>query len=157
MKYLTGISVCLMIAVSWAIAQQEAPPKPTPSIQPTAEALMKAADRAQAKHDEASAEELKKFVEREIAKSAVLPVTTSGQAPVTQTPAKQSQASIPELISNMVFIDGAVYLRIGDSILPLPGGGASGCFSVSSETDAKVQSAKAKFAEMQKAAPVKKD
>lgn len=155
MKSLIGIYTCLILAFA---AQQEAPPKP--SIQPTAETLMKAQaanEKAQAKRDEAATEELKKLVEREIAKSAALPMTTSVQESVTQTSTKPSRSSVAELMANLVVIDGAVYMRIGDSIAPMPGGGASGCFSAAGENDVKVQNAKAKFAEMLKAESVKKE
>ncbi|MFN0107422.1 MAG: hypothetical protein ACKVZH_01095 [Blastocatellia bacterium] len=148
MKYLLSIFACLMVAVSAATAQQE-PPKPTPSIQPTAEALMKAqanTDKAMAKHDEASVEELKKFVEREIAKSAALPVTITVQEPLKPEIPKTSIT----FSTGMVVIDGAVYIHIGNVIVPMAGGGASGCFSLPEENAARIQRAQAKFAEINK-------
>lgn len=176
MKYLLGIYTCLIIAVAVVAAQQETPTKPTPSIQTTAEALMKAqaaADKAQTRRDEPSTEELKKLVEREIAKSAALPVTTTMQAPIAQSiqttqtsqadPANQSgKGKKVGLKSGLILIDGALYIRVGDSIMPAAGGGASGCFSVSTENAAKLHRAQMKFAEMNKAEldktePVKKD
>lgn len=151
MKYLLGIFACLVIVVTVVAAQQEAPPKTTPSIQPTAEALLKAqaaADKAQTKHEEASTEELKKLVEREIAKSAALPVTTTVQQTINP----------PVLVKDqnpgfrMVVIDGVVYLRMGNSIVPMIG---SGCFLTQEERDTKLQRAQAKFAEMKIAEPAK--
>lgn len=142
MKYLFGL--CLIFALAGlAVAQQE---KTTPSIQPTAEALMKAQannDKAQ-KQQEASTEELKKFVEREIAKSAALPVATSVQDPITLTIKNQALTTA----NNMVVIDGVVYLSVGSIIRPMIG---SGCFLTQEEINAKTQSAQAKFAEMNKA------
>ena len=158
MKYLCGICLWLTIAVPAFVAKQDPQPKQTPSIQPTAEALMRAqaaADKAQTKHEQSSTEELKKLVEREIAKSAARPVTTTVQEPVSfaalPEQAKDVQA---EFKIGMVVIDGAVYIRSGNSILPMIG---SECFLTQEEADAKKQRAKAKFAEMIKAEPVKKD
>lgn len=145
MKHLIRACVCSLIAVSWAVAQQETPPKPAPSIQPTAEILMKAADKTQTKREEVSSEELKKFVEREIAKSAALPVTTTDHAP----PKLQAPGgSLDEVKSNIVVVDGLVYLRMGDSIVPMIG---SGCFSTQEENAARTKQAQIKFAAMQKA------
>jgi len=166
MKYLLGVYICLIIAVAVVAAQQDIQPRQTPSIQPTAEALMKAqaaADKAQAKREEPSTEELKKLVEREIARSAALPVTEAAHDPIPQSvqanpsdPAKGKNKQIG-FLSGLVLIDGALYIRVGNSVLPAPGGGASGCFSTSVENDAKIQRAQAKFAEMTKAEPAKKD
>lgn len=157
MKYLFGICACLFIA-TW---QQEATPKPAPSIQPTAEVLMKAqaaTDKALARRDEASTEELKKMVEREIAKSAALPITTMTQDPLPLiVPQDKLRDAKLEFTVGWVVIDGALYTRIGNTILPVPGGGASACFSIPSENEAKIQRARLKFAEMNKAEPVKKD
>ncbi|MBP6824009.1 MAG: hypothetical protein KA368_20850 [Acidobacteria bacterium] len=163
MKHLFGICACLVIAVGAVAAQQDAPPpKPTPSIQPTAEALMKAqaaADKALAKPDESFVEELKKLVEREIAKSAALPVTTTVQEPVKQTvPPETLQGLKQEIKTGLVVIDGAVYMRIGTSIVAMPG---SECFLPEAEITVRRQRAKAKFAEILKAEaqaePIKKD
>lgn len=154
MNYVFGIFACLALTVASVVAQQGTQPKQKPSIQPTAEALLKAqtaADRAQTKSDEPFADEMKKLVEREIAKSAALPVTTTVQEPVNQTlsPEPPNDAQL-----RMVVIDGVVYVRVGKSILPIIG---SGCFLTQEEIDAKTQRAQAKFAEMSKAEPVKKD
>ncbi len=163
MKYLFGICACLVSAVAAVAAQQDAPPpKPTPSIQPTAEALMKAqaaADKALVKPDESSVEELKKLVEREIAKSAALPVTTTIQEPVKQTVSPETlQGLKQEIKTGLVVIDGAVYMRIGKTIVAMPG---SECFLPETESTAKLQRANAKFTEILKAEaqaePVKKD
>ncbi len=158
MKYVLGIYACLVIAVVCATAQQEPPPKQTPSIQPTAEALMKAqaaVDKAHTKRDEPFAEELKKLVDREIAKSAALPVMTTVQEPIKQTVLPDSSKdSALEWKTGLVVIDGVVYLRMGKTVLPMPG---SGCFSTQEENDARTQRAQAKFAEMSKLEPVKKD
>ncbi|MBS1789940.1 MAG: hypothetical protein JST85_19610 [Acidobacteria bacterium] len=155
MKYLFGVFAMLVFAVVAVAAQQNPPPKQAPSIQPTAEALMKAqsaADKSQAKNDQPFAEELKQLVEREIAKSAALPVTTTMQQPV-----KQTLPLAPELSNDtqfkMIVIDGVVYVRVGNSVLPMAG---SGCFLTQEEIDVKTQRAQAKFAEMNKAEPVKK-
>lgn len=162
MKYLLGIYACLVLAVAVAAAQQEAPPKPTPSIQPTAEALMKAqaaTDKALAKRDEASTEELKKMVEREIAKSAALPVTTTVQEPVKLAiqPEVLSRLKL-EIKSGLVMVDGTAYMRIGNIIVPMPG---SECFLPEDVSAARLQRAQAKLAEIMKTEaqtePVKKD
>lgn len=156
MKYVLGVCACLVIAVACVAAQQEPPPKQTPSIQPTAEALLKAqaaAEKAQAKREEPSTEALKKLVEREIAKSAGLPVTTIEQTELLPiTVSEPSPEQKPE--SKIVVIDGTVYVRMGMTILPMAG---SGCFLTQEESDARTKRAQAKFAEMNKAEPVKKD
>ncbi len=161
MKYQTGISLFIvMLAFSWTAAQQDVPPKPTPSIQPTAEALMKAADKTQTKREDASAEELKKFVEREIAKSAALPVTTTVQEPI--------QPAVPPRVlkdlkldwkAGIIYVEGGMYMKIGDVIVAMAG---SECFLTEEEVVARRQRVQAKFAEMQKAEsakpePMKKD
>ncbi|MEK7830854.1 MAG: hypothetical protein AAB401_07200 [Acidobacteriota bacterium] len=150
MKHLLGICACLFIA-TW---QQEAPPKPAPSIQPTAEALMKAqtaADKALAKRDEDSTEELKKLVEREIAKSAALPVTTTVQEPVKLTVKLEFKTSV-------MMVDGSPYLRIGNIVVAMPG---SECFLPEDVSAARFQRAQAKLTELMKAEaqsePVKKN
>ncbi len=157
MKYQTGISLFIVVlAFSWTVAQQETPPKPTPSIQPTAEVLMKAADKTQTKREEVSSEELKKFVEREIAKAAALPVAT------TEHEALKLQAlggSLNEVKPSIVVVDGLVFWRVGDSIVPMIG---SGCFSTQEENAARTRQAQIKFAAMLKAEsgktePEKKD
>lgn len=161
MKYQTGISLFIvMLAFSWAAAQQDAPPKPTPSIQPTAEALMKAADKAQTKREDASAEELKKFVEREIAKSAALPVTTTVQEPIQPTiPSDLLKDLKLDTKFTMIYVEGGAYMRIGNMVVAMAG---SECFLTEEEVVARRQRVQAKFAEMQKAEqakpePAKKD
>lgn len=157
MKYALGIYCCLVIVAVCAAAQQEPPPKQTPSIQPTAEALMKAqaaADKANAKREEPSTEELKKLVEREIAKSAALPVTTTVQEPSKQAISPEPVKDVTLEKVGLVVIDGVVYLKMGKTIQPMPG---SGCFLSQEENDARTLRAQAKFAEMSKLEPVKKD
>lgn len=151
MKYLIGIYTCLVLAFA---AQQEIPPKP--SIQPTAEALMKAQaanEKAQSKRDDVTAEELKKMVEREIAKSASLPVTTTVQEPVKPT-------ATPDLLKDvkldsqtmMIYVEGGAYMRIGNVVVALAG---SECFLTEEEVLARRKRVQAKFDEMQKADPAK--
>lgn len=148
MKYLTGICVCLIAAFSLAVAQQESPPKPTPSIQPTAETLMKAADKAQPKREEASTEELKKFVEREIAKSAALPVMTTVQEPIKPVASSELLKDLNlNLKTMMVYVEGGAYMKIGDVVVALAG---SECFLTEEEVIARRQRVQAKFAEMKK-------
>lgn len=160
MKYLTGICICLLSLFSLAAAQQEAPPKPTPSIQPTAETLMKAADKTQTKREEASAEELKKFVEREIAKSAALPVTTTVQEPIQPAVPPRSLKDLKlDWKAGIIYVEGGMYMKIGDVIVAMAG---SECFLTEEEVLARRQRVQAKFAEMQKAEaakpePAKKD
>lgn len=149
MKSLIGIYTCLILAFA---AQQEAPPKP--SIQPTAETLMKAQaanEKAQAKRDEAATEELKKLVEREIAKSAALPVTTSVQEPIQPS---KSSIPIPGLKTEMIFVDGGAYMRIGNVIVAMAG---SECFLTEEAVIERRKRVAAKFAEMDKAEPAKSE
>ncbi len=56
---------------------------------------------------------------------------------------------------SIVVVEGAVYLTAGDTIIPMPGGGASGCFNPTSETAGRVERAKAKYAKLNAASQVK--
>ena len=53
-----------------------------------------------------------------------------------QTPGNISNRPLPSLdqlgnqIGDFVFMNGAAYMRLGGSLFPISGGGASGCFSV---------------------------
>lgn len=144
MKNLFRVFLCLLLAAATAMAQQGGEPKPKPPVmQPSGDILVKAllvADSAQNKKDPVPAEDLKKLLEREIAKSAALPLTTTTQMSVRQV-AKFEENTVK---SGMVVIDGAVYLRFGDTIYPMVGGGASGCFDP--DALAKWQKARIKFA-----------
>ena len=147
MKNLFKVFSCLMLATATAMAQQgsESKPKP-PAMQPSGDVLVKAllvSDSAQNKKDLPPVEELKKLLEREIAKSAALPFTTTAQTPVVQR-AKFGEASTSTVKGGMIVIDGAVYLRFDDAIYPMIGGGASGCFDPDAE--ARWQKARMKFA-----------
>lgn len=52
---------------------------------------------------------------------------------------------------NVVVIGGAVYTSIGDTLIPWPGGGASGCFDPTGvETAARVEKARAEWAKRSK-------
>ncbi|MGH9839852.1 MAG: POTRA domain-containing protein [Blastocatellia bacterium] len=54
-----------------------------------------------------------------------------------------------------VMVEGAVYLTAGDTIIPMPGGGASGCFNPTGENAGKVERAKAKYAKLNAASQAK--
>lgn len=49
---------------------------------------------------------------------------------------------------SIIVIEGAVYTSIGDMLMPLPGGGASGCFDPNAA--AKIERARAEWAKRQK-------
>lgn len=50
-----------------------------------------------------------------------------------------------------VMIEGAVYMSVGDTLIPMPGGGASGCFDPTGvETTARIERAKAEWAKRPK-------
>ncbi|MEO6724810.1 MAG: hypothetical protein ABIP14_05865 [Blastocatellia bacterium] len=158
MKNLFTVFSCLIVAAATAIAQQGGEPKlRPPALQPSGDMLVKAllaADNAQSKKEPSSAEDLKNLLEREIAKSAALPLATTTQTPVEQG-MKAGETFTFTVKGGMVVIDGAVYLRFGDAIYPMVGGGASGCFDPN--TDAKVQKARMKFTEQLKTEQEKKD
>lgn len=169
MQYRLRIILCLLAAFAIATfatsaAQQSGESKSASqtqplTIQPTAEVLRKAqtaADKVQNKQDSLSAEELKKMIDREVSKAATLPAPAPAQLPVSQ-PTKAEGTIQTAASSNLVVIDGAVYIRFNDTIVPMTGGGASGCFSDSTETSAKIEQAKLKFAERLKAEPNKTD
>jgi len=153
MKYLIGICLCLLPGISFAAVPQSGAvkprrPAPVPAIQPTAQALMKSefgGDKEGNREDQ-SVEELKKTIEREIAKSAALPVATSIQEITAQTIPPRP---VPELTRpyNLLVIDGALYVKFGDTIIPISGGGASGCFSTAPEKTSGAEAVKAAGAE----------
>jgi hypothetical protein len=159
MKNLFGILLYLIAATAVAAAQQDGESKSQPpALQPTGEVLVKAllaAGNAQNKRETPSAEKLKKTIDQEIAKSATAPFTSTPQNPATRTP--QSGGKLPYLTldNQMILIDGAVYFRFGDTIYPVSGGGASGCFDPNSAT--RLQQARIKFAGQNKADHEKKD
>jgi hypothetical protein len=147
MKHLSGIFLCLITAV--LMTQQEGQSKSTnqapPSVQPGTDLLVRAllaADTAQNKQEKPPVEDLKTVIDREIAKSAT-------QVAELKMPGDH-QAGDP-----LVLIDGAVYLKFGGTIYPMPGGGASGCFDPNSS--AKLQQARLKFAEQVKTEPPRKN
>jgi hypothetical protein len=140
MKHLSGIFLCLITAV--LMAQHNSQSKSTnqapPSVQPGTDLLVKAllaADNAQNKQEKPPVEDLKTVIDREIAKSA----TQVGDLKKSE----DHQVGDP-----LVLINGAVYLKFGDTIYPMPGGGASGCFDPNSSL--KLQQARLKFAEQAK-------
>lgn len=50
-----------------------------------------------------------------------------------------------------VLIEGAVYINVGDTLIPWPGGGASGCFDpTGAETAARIERARAEWAKRPK-------
>lgn len=94
---------------------------PASGIRPTATSLMKAAEKKPLQNEEPA-------------------------------PAKQSSSeSVAVINDSMIMIDGALYFRADDTIYPIPGGGASGCFEVNPlESRARVERARAAFAKTQK-------
>lgn len=139
-QHLLGMVLCLSLAVT---AQQSgdskpaSPPAPS-NAQPASDMLVKAllgAEGAQHKTEKISVEELKAMLDREIAISLA-------QAADLRKPGGLQTAT------PLVLIDGAVYLKFGDTIYPMPGGGASGCFDPNAAT--KLEQARLKFAEQLK-------
>ena len=139
-QHLLGMVLCLSLAVA---AQQSgdsktaSPPAPS-NAQPSGDMLVKAllaAEGAQNKTEKISTEELKATLDREIAVSLA-------QAADLRKPGGL------QTVTPLVLIDGAVYLKFGDTIYPMPGGGASGCFDPNAAT--KLQQARLKFAEQAK-------
>lgn len=158
MKNLFRALSCLIVVAVTTMAQQGGEPKlKPPALRPSGDMLVKAllaADNAQSKKEPSSAEDLKNLLEREIAKSAALPLTTTTQTPVEQG-MKAGETFTFTAKGGMVVIDGAAYLRFDDTIYPMVGGGASGCFDPN--TDAKVQKARMKFTEQLKTEQEKKN
>jgi len=154
MKNLLGVLSCLIAAAALAMAQQGGESKAQPpGLQPAGEVLVKAllaADNAQKRREAPSAEDLRKTIDREIARLAAGPLTPTPQTAGRRPPKPTDRPSLAApLDSLMVLIDGAVYYRFDGMIYPAPGGGASGCFAADAE--AKVQKARIKFAEQLKA------
>ncbi|MEP7336517.1 MAG: hypothetical protein ABI977_02025 [Acidobacteriota bacterium] len=163
MKNLFGVFLCLIVAIAVAVAQQggeskSQQPAQLPALQPTGEVLVKAllaADSAQNKRETPSAEELKKTIDQEIAKSATAPFTSTPQDSMGRMHKPGDKLPSLTLDDQIIMIDGAVYFRFGDTIYPMSGGGASGCFDPNSAT--RLQQARIKFAGQNKADHEKKD
>lgn len=151
MNNLFGVFFCLLAAVA---AQQsgesKSPGQPAPhSAEPSADILVRAllaADKVRNKQEKLPAEELKTLINREIAKSATLPSVQMADA---------GQGIGFQAEDLMVTIDGAVYLKFGGTIYPMPGGGASGCFDPNST--ARLEQARLKFAGQAKSDSGKKE
>jgi hypothetical protein len=91
-----------------------------PGLRPTAESLMKASE-----------------------KQSPTPPRKSEAAPPATPQIEESKL----IGDSFAVIEGAVYIRAGDTIIPMPGGGASGCFMVNEEeARAKIERARAAFA-----------
>ncbi|HEX9003461.1 MAG TPA: hypothetical protein VGB07_26370 [Blastocatellia bacterium] len=151
MKNLFGVFFCLLAAVAAQQAgESKSPGQPAPpSAEPSADILVRAllaADKVRNKQEKLPAEELKTLINREIAKSATLPS-------VQMADARQGIGFQAEDL--MVTIDGAVYLKFGGTIYPMPGGGASGCFDPNST--ARLEQARLKFAGQAKSDSGKKE
>lgn len=150
MKDTLRIVLCIAALCTFAAAQQNRELKnQPPAIQPTAESLMKAlaaADKAQGHKDEQSVEELKKTIEREIARSVSQPVAIPMEE-TTPEPSPDRLVQSVEEFRILPLIDGKLYIKLGDSILPLVGAGARGCFSI----PAKIEKAMANLAAGKKA------
>ena len=64
----------------------------------------------------------------------------------------EGKVSIRTQIVSFIVINGAVYTSVGGVLFPMPGGGASGCFSVPAENEARIGRARAEWAERLKRA-----
>jgi hypothetical protein len=147
-KHLVGMFLCLIGIVAAQQGGESKPPAP-PGVQPAANVLVRAmlaADKARNKQEAPSTEDLKRVIDREIAKSVALPATQTDRFKST------GEGKADDL---MVVIDGAVYLKFGGTVYPMPGGGASGCFDPNSS--ARVEQARLKYAEQNKSEPGKKE
>jgi hypothetical protein len=146
MKNLLRVLSCLIAAVTVAMAQQSGESRPQSSgLRPTGDVLVRAllaADHAQNKREMPSVEELKRAIDQEIVKSAAF--ASSSQISSKQAPTPKDKFPFATLDNQMLLIDGAVYYRFDDTIYPVPGGGASGCFDPDAAD--KVHRARMKFA-----------
>jgi hypothetical protein len=130
MRYMIGIMFVTLSLSVICVAQQKdvvnpSPQPASPGIHPTAELLMRSVVQTPApKSDE---------------KSESKPVVTS--PPVS---------SIPQMRSSVVVLNGDTYVVIGSVLVPLSGGGATGCFDVDGEqTRSKLEKAQAQWASLQ--------
>jgi hypothetical protein len=151
MKHLFGVFFCLLAFV--AVQQggdSKSSSQPAPlSAEPSGDILVRAllaADKVRNKQEKLPADELKTLIDREIAKSAAVPAVQMA------TVRKNAGFQTDDL---MVTIDGAVYLKFGGTIYPMPGGGASGCFDPNST--ARLEQARLKFAGQAKSDSGKKE
>ncbi|MCI0660721.1 MAG: hypothetical protein L0220_06580 [Acidobacteria bacterium] len=119
MRYLIKIlSALLSLSVIAPAQQKEAagPPQQQPAIDPTGNLLMRSImQKPSPKSDE-----------------------MGESKPVVASP----DPSIPSMTTNIVVIGDAAYIVIGDKLVPMIGGGASGCFDSNGEqTQAKIEKA----------------
>jgi len=146
MRNLLRVLSCLIAAAAVAMAQQGGESKAQSSgFQPAGDVLVKAllaADHRQNKRESPSVEELKRAIDQEIVKSAAFASPAQASSKQTLTPRDKFPFATPD--NQMLLIDGAVYYRFDDTVYPVPGGGASGCFDP--DAAAKVHRARMKFA-----------
>jgi len=105
---------------------------------------------AQQKNEQRIAPDLRAKIESMIKSESQRPVPTNDdkiEAGLNRRPRRlEDLFPIPA-----VMIDGAVYISVGDMLIPWPGGGASGCFDPTGvETAAKIERARAEWAKRPK-------
>jgi hypothetical protein len=109
---------------------------------------------AQQKNDPQTNLELRAKIESLIKSQSQQPVPTNDdriEVELTRKPKiTRIGTSFPYSISTVV-IEGAVFTAIGDTLIPMPGGGASGCFDPNgAATAAKLERARAEWAKLLK-------
>jgi len=105
---------------------------------------------AQQKNDQQVAPDLHAKIESMMKSEFQRPLPTNDdkiEAKLGRKPRKVGDLfSIPTVV-----IDGAVYISVGDTLIPWPGGGASGCFDPTGiETTARIERARAEWAKRPK-------
>jgi hypothetical protein len=92
----------------------------------------------------------------ELKELAVAPQTKKEESSVINLDELQktgARRAIPS--GSLLLIEGALYMPVGNTVLPVPGGGASGCFDPGTDSATRVERAKARFAKFQADAAAK--
>ena len=105
---------------------------------------------AQQKTDQQSAPDIRAKIESLVKSQSQQPVPTSDDK--ITVPLVRKRPKFDGLFSaRTVMIDGAAYTSIGGVLIPMPGGGASGCFDPTGvETTARIERANAEWAKRPK-------
>jgi hypothetical protein len=128
MKPLLGILLIAFTVCANATAQQKNDPQNSPDIRAKIESLMKSQSQQPLPTNDDKVE-----------------VELVGKPRIFEI-----RGSFPFSISTVV-IEGAVFTAIGDTLIPMPGGGASGCFDPDgAATAAKLERARAEWAKLLK-------
>ncbi|MCI0692006.1 hypothetical protein L0337_08375 [candidate division KSB1 bacterium] len=100
--------------------------------------------------DQPAAPEKRNYLQLMMLSQPQKPATTNDDK-IEAELANQQRTFELKFTIGFVVIDGAVYTSVGDELIPLPGGGASGCFDPTGvATAARIERARAEWAKRPK-------